>query len=118
MNKNINMYKQVESKTLSGKELTVRVLNSLRTWINDVTNKNLTHQQKLTALNNAITLSVIILENLNYEIKGEEREIITSIINLIIKKCSDSVLLVENLNIDSFKEETDSISLLIQIVNK
>lgn len=118
MNKNINMYKSVEAKSLSPKEMSIKVLRSLKAWLNDVTNHNLTYIQKINALNNSVALSVIILENMHYKIAGEERQILTNILNLIIKKGANSVTTLEELNKDVFKEDIEAIDLLIEIIEK
>lgn len=116
MNNNINMYRQVAHNSLTGKDLNIKVFKSLKTWLNGVINDRLSHIEKLNSLNKAIELSVAILENMNHEINSEERETITNIINLIIKKCMDSISKVEDLNNDSFKEEFKSIDLIIELI--
>lgn len=118
MNKNINKYSQIQNANLTGKLLNMKIFNSMKSWLLDTSNDNLTNIQKLTALNNSITLAASIIQNLSAEIQGEERDSIVSIINLLIDKCSKSVSSIDRMEKNYFSEEINSINEIIELIKK
>jgi hypothetical protein len=118
MNKNIQKYKQIQNQSLTGKDLNIKVFSSLKGWITDTYNRNLIFTQRMNALNNCISLATTLLQNLNNDIPIEEREKITMILNLIIKKCSDTVTILDKINEKHFKNEIDSLDIVIELIKK
>lgn len=118
MNKNIQKYKQVATENLTGKALNVKVFSSLKSWLVDTYNINMTLVQRLNALNNSITLALAVIQNLSHEIPEEERNQIVMILNIIIKKCSETVSIISNIDEKHFKSEIDSINEIIDLINK
>ncbi len=118
MNKKIQQYKQIQNQSLTGKELNLKVFTSLKGWITDTYNKNLIFTQRMNALNNSISLATTLIQNLNSDIPEEERERITMILNLIIKKCSNTVTILDKINEKYFRDEIDSLDFIIEIIKK
>lgn len=118
MNKNIQKYKQIQNQSLTGKDLNIKVFSSLKGWITDTYNKNLIFTQRMNALNNCISLATALIQNLNNDIPEEEREKITMILNLIIKKCSETVSILDKIDKKYFRDEVDSLDFIIELIKK